>query len=119
MKCINTSAAWVTLIAIGFSTAGCADNSKSGDDGGRATPPAAVSNVDDHSGWWCKEHGIPEDQCSMCSAKVAAECRETGDWCEEHNRAASQCFVCDPSLADKFAKLYEAKYGTAPPARAE
>ena len=21
-------------------------------------------------GWWCIDHGIPEEQCSMCSAKV-------------------------------------------------
>ncbi len=77
-----------------------------------ATPLASA----DHSGWWCVEHAIPEDECSMCSAKVATERREAGDWCEEHNRAKSQCFKCDPALAEKYAKLYEAKYGKQPPA---
>jgi cobalt-zinc-cadmium efflux system membrane fusion protein len=69
----------------------------------------------DHSGWWCVEHAIPESECSMCNAKVAATAREKGDWCEEHQRARSQCFVCDPTLAEKYARLYEAKFGTAPP----
>lgn len=69
----------------------------------------------DHGGWWCVEHGIPEEECSMCSAKAADEFKEKGDWCEEHNRAESQCFKCDPSRAEKFAKLYEAKFGHAPP----
>ena len=81
-------------------------------------PVAPVTNtaVDDHSGWWCNAHGIPEDQCSMCSAKAAKEFKADGDWCEEHNRAESQCFKCDASRADKFANLYEAKYGKRPPA---
>ena len=78
--------------------------------------PVTNTVVDDHSGWWCKAHGIPEDQCSMCSAKAAKEFKADGDWCEEHNRAESQCFKCDASRADKFANLYEAKYGKQPPA---
>ncbi len=79
--------------------------------------PADVTDVshDDHSGWWCAEHGVPEEVCSMCSAKAAKECKAKGDWCEEHNRAESQCFQCDPSLAEKFAKLYQAKFGKEPP----
>ena len=31
-----------------------------------------------HSGWWCDEHGMPEKECSMCSAKVAAEFKKKG-----------------------------------------
>ncbi len=86
-----------------------------------APVPAQTANaaVDDHSGWWCNAHGIPEEVCSMCSAQAAKDFREKGDWCEEHNRAESQCFICDPSRAEKFAKLYEAKYGKKPPAPAE
>ena len=71
--------------------------------------------VDDHSGWWCEEHGIPEAECSMCSAKVAKECKARGDWCEKHDRAKSQCFICDPSLKEKYAAKYRAKYGKEPP----
>jgi len=69
----------------------------------------------DHDGWWCAEHGIPEEECSMCSAKAADGFKAKGDWCDEHNRAESQCFKCDPSRAEKFAKLYAAKFGHEPP----
>ncbi|MHB1425288.1 MAG: RND transporter [Gemmataceae bacterium] len=71
--------------------------------------------VHDHSGWWCDEHGIPESECSMCNAKVAAEFKKKGDWCDEHDRAKSQCFICDPKLKDKYAAVYRAKYGKEPP----
>ena len=74
-----------------------------------------ASTGHDHSGWWCGEHGIPEEECSMCSKKAADEFKAKGDWCEEHNRAESQCFKCDPTRAEKFAKLHQAKFGYAPP----
>ncbi len=79
--------------------------------------PADVTDAahDDHSGWWCAGHSVPEAVCSMCSAKAAKECKAKGDWCEEHNRAESQCFQCDPSRAEKFANLYQAKFGKEPP----
>ena len=80
---------------------------------------ATAGAVDDHSGWWCSEHGIPEEECSMCSAAFAKACKDKGDWCAEHNRAESQCFICDASRAEKYAKLYEAKYGEKPPAVTE
>jgi len=70
----------------------------------------------DHSGWWCGEHGVPELQCSQCSAKVAADFQKKGDWCEEHDRAKSQCFICDPKLKETFAAQYRAKEGKEPPA---
>lgn len=70
----------------------------------------------DHGAWWCAEHGVPEDTCSRCSSKYAAECQKKGDWCEEHLRAKSQCFLCDPKLKEKFAAQYRAKYGKEPPA---
>jgi hypothetical protein len=66
---------------------------------------------------WCTEHGVPEDLCGQCNAKLAAECQHKGDWCREHNRPESQCFLCNPKLAEKFAAEYEAKYGKKPPAR--
>lgn len=74
---------------------------------------------DDHSGWWCAEHGVPEGVCSQCNAKVAADFQKKGDWCAEHDRAKSQCFLCDPSLKQKFAAQYRAKEGKEPPALAE
>lgn len=66
-------------------------------------------------GWWCDEHGLKEDDCSMCSAKVAKAFQAKGDWCKDHSRAKSQCFICDPKLKAKFAAEYVAKYGKQPP----
>ncbi len=82
---------------------------------GKPSPVAQAKSGQDHSGWWCDEHGVPEAECSMCSANVAAEFKKKGDWCEKHDRARSQCFICDPSLEAKFAARYEAKYGKKPP----
>lgn len=70
---------------------------------------------DDHSGWWCKSHGIPEDECSMCQPDVEKACKAKGDWCEKHDRADSQCFICHPEHQEKFAAKHRAKYGTEPP----
>ncbi len=69
----------------------------------------------DHSGWWCDEHGVPEDVCGQCSSKVAADFKKKGDWCKEHDRPESQCFICHPDLKEKFAAQYRAKYGKEPP----
>ena len=72
-------------------------------------------NSHDHSGWWCAEHGVPEDICGQCSAKAAAACKKKGDWCEEHDRPDSQCFIHHPELKEKFAAQYRKKYGKEPP----
>lgn len=76
---------------------------------------AKSGKAHDHSGWWCNEHGVPEEICSLCDSKVAAELQKKGDWCKEHDRADSQCFICHPELEAKFAAQYEAKYGKKPP----
>jgi hypothetical protein len=69
----------------------------------------------DHSGWWCAEHGVPEEVCGQCNAKLAAKFQQDGDWCAKHDRPDSQCFVCHPELEATFAAKYEAKYGKQPP----
>ena len=97
--------------------AGCSSEKPATDK--KTSETGAVKKVADHSGWWCIEHAIPEEVCSMCSGKYAKECKDKGDWCEEHDRAKSQCFKCDPSSAEKYAKLYEAKYGQQSPAPIE
>src|SRR4026209_1113130 len=61
-------------------------------------------------GWWCGEHGVPEEECSLCSSDAAAKFKEKGDWCKQHDRVDSQCFVCHPELLEKFAARYEGKY---------
>jgi len=72
---------------------------------------------DDHSGWWCSEHGVPEDECGQCDAKLAAAFQKKGDWCQEHDRPDSQCFICHPENEAPFIARYEAKFGKKPPKR--
>src|SRR4051794_27201328 len=68
-----------------------------------------------HEGWWCKEHGVPEEVCAQCDSKLVADFKAKGDWCEKHNRPESQCFICNPEKEGEFAAQYEAKYGEQPP----
>lgn len=77
--------------------------------------PAQAEEKDDHGGWWCKEHGVPEEKCSQCDEAYAKKCKEKGDWCEKHDRAESQCFICHPEYKEKFAAEYRTKYGKEPP----
>jgi hypothetical protein len=101
----------VVLIGVG----GCSKESPRAGQTRDQPAPAAENEGQDHSGWWCDEHGVPEAECSMCNAKVAAERKKAGDWCDQHDRAKSQCFICDPSLKEKHAAKYRAKYAKEPP----
>ncbi|XZE53529.1 RND transporter [Planctomycetaceae bacterium SH139] len=67
-----------------------------------------------HGAWWCGEHGVPEEECARCDKSLVAKFKAAGDWCEQDNRPDSQCFVCHPENFEKFASLYEAKYGERP-----
>lgn len=111
--------ALLSFFTLAVFVAGCSQQESSS-----STPVADASHDEhdghdhgdaSHGGWWCVEHGVPEEDCSMCSAKAADDFKAKGDWCEEHNRAESQCFICEPSRAEKFAKLYVAKVGHEPP----
>ncbi|PHQ32061.1 RND transporter [Rhodopirellula bahusiensis] len=78
--------------------------------------PVAATNVDhSHGGWWCVEHGVPEEECPRCDKTLVSEFKEAGDWCDEHDRPESQCFICSPKRAEKFVARYEAKTGHQPP----
>ncbi len=111
------------LAASTLAVAGCG---QSGDKHGEAKDPAGSEKArssasadskkpHDHSNWWCEEHGVPEAECSMCDAKVAAACKKRGDWCDRHDRAMSQCFICTPKQKEKYAAIYRAKEGKEPP----
>ena len=117
----RTSAVLLALAGVFGLTAGC---DQSQDTTPKDTPAEQAkgglddhdhAGHDDHSGWWCPEHGIPEEECSMCSAEAADKLKAKGDWCEKHDRAGSQCFICHPELKEKFAAKYRAKYGEEPP----
>lgn len=115
----------LSLAAFAVFLSGCGkadDKSGQAKDAKDKSSQVAQAKQDDKKGetkaghdWWCDEHGVPEAECSMCNAKVAAEFKKKGDWCEKHDRAKSQCFICDPSLEAKYAARYEAKYGKRPP----
>ncbi len=97
------------LVALG----GCSKDAPKEEAKAKTTKTAA--KADDSETWWCKEHGIPEEECSMCSASLAKACKAKGDWCEKHDRAMSQCFICDPKRTEFYAAKYRAKYGKEPP----
>ena len=84
------------------------------DSGSAPTADAAAATVDD-GGWWCDEHGVPEEECALCDPSLVAKFKADGDWCDEHNRPESQCFLCSPKRFEKFAARYEAKFGAKPP----
>lgn len=108
------------LIAASYGLAGCGQNAA-------PTPEVAKTDHDDHEhgehghshdkvghehgAWWCDEHGVPEAECALCNAKIAAAFKKKGDWCKEHDRPDSQCFLCHPEKLEEYA----AKYGKKPP----
>jgi hypothetical protein len=95
-----------------FAAGGCGAESSTGAGAGKPVAGAACNVAEN----WCVEHGVPEDICGQCNAKVAADFKQKGDWCREHNRPESQCFLCNPKLQTRFVAEYEAKYGKKPPA---
>jgi hypothetical protein len=80
-----------------------------------ARQAASAPQAHSHDGWWCEEHGVPEDVCGLCDAKLAAKFQKEGDWCKAHDRPDSQCFLCHPEYEKRFAAQYEAKFGVQPP----
>jgi hypothetical protein len=106
--------------ALALVVAGCGQKD---DKGGEAKDPnkdkpVAKNGGDtesgDHSGWWCDEHGLPEEVCDLCSKKYREAEKAKGNWCE-HNRVKSSCFKCNPGLREKYAAEYKAKFGEEPP----
>jgi hypothetical protein len=105
---------WLALPAL-FVLIGCNKETPKAEGPKDKPSQVAEKSAHDHSGWWCDEHGVPEEVCGQCSAKVAAEFKKKGDWCKEHDRPDSQCFICHPELKERFAAQYRAKYGKEPP----
>jgi len=103
----------LALIPVGLiALSGCGESERTKRAKAKA---AAQASHDDHSAWWCAEHGVPEEVCGLCSGKVAKELKAKGDWCAKHDRPDSQCFICHPEYKEKFAAQYRAKYDKEPP----
>ena len=81
-------------------TGGCGSNATKGPESPKSATPAADSSAVAVN--WCVEHGMPEDICAQCNAKVAADFKQKGDWCKEHDLPESQCTLCHPELKEKF-----------------
>ncbi|TWU39839.1 hypothetical protein Q31b_31540 [Novipirellula aureliae] len=103
------------LVSGTLAISGCG-NSETASDGAAGSGSPAVTNVDNsHGGWWCVEHGVPEEECALCDKTLVSKYKDADDWCDEHARPESQCFLCSPARFDKFAARYEAKTGHKPP----
>ncbi|MCR9294620.1 MAG: RND transporter [bacterium] len=111
--------ACVALYLCGCAPADSSNASGSATSGDSAAEASAVedntTDEHDHSGWWCNEHGVPEELCTRCNSTLIADFKAKDDWCDEHDRPHSQCFLCSPELEAQFAARYEAKYGEQPP----
>ena len=113
-----SGAALAVVALAGLALSGCG-NGNTPDTAAPAEGVQAADAVDTHSGWWCSEHGVPEELCARCDPSLAADYQQKGDWCQQHSRPESQCFVCQPELEGKFAAQYEAKFGKKPPKATE
>lgn len=101
----------LSALAAGSFLAGCGQSNNS-----RPAPTTqAIDEGHSHDGWWCNEHGVPEEVCALCDTSLIANFKAKGDWCKEHDRPESQCFACHPEKEAEFAAQYEAKYGKKPP----
>ena len=122
MKFATSSAAFTLGFAalLMFSATGCGEKEggkKGGDKVVKKDPHKDHKHgKDDSDAWWCAEHGVPEDLCSLCMSDDDAKkkFKDSGDWCKLHDRAQSQCFKCEPNLYAKYEAMYEAKYGKKP-----
>ena len=118
----NGMAAAALFAVLGLAMTGCGNKPADPAQAEQSSAPnaqAAVETDHSHGGWWCVEHGVPEEVCTRCSPQLAADFQKKGDWCKEHNRPESQCFICHPDLKAKFAAQYEAKTGHKPPEAGE
>jgi len=100
------------LATVGLLLTGCGEGNAPTE---IASAPDASTVAIDDGGWWCAEHGVPEEECARCDSSLVDGFKEKGDWCEEHDRPESQCFLCSPARFERFAARYEAKFGQKPP----
>ncbi len=106
---------WFAIVAVALFVTGITGCGSSAESTDIPTVEPAQTAGHEHGGWWCDEHGVPEEVCALCDKKLVADFKEKGDWCRQHERPDSQCFVCHPEREKEFAAKYEAKYGKQPP----
>ncbi|MBD3216627.1 MAG: efflux RND transporter periplasmic adaptor subunit [candidate division Zixibacteria bacterium] len=47
---------------------------------------------------WCKEHLVPESECTQCNPSLIEEFKASGDWCAGHDLPESHCRLCNPEI---------------------
>jgi len=109
----------LTLFAGLFVAIGCGHKGDESTAGGKKNKEVAkldtkVTPSEDGHDWWCYEHGVKEDDCSICQTEVFKKLKPE-EICAKHpDRAKAQCFICSPELLAKYAAIYKAKYGKEP-----
>lgn len=93
--------AWVGMVALVASVAGCGEDSKPVAAPPAETPKAPLVNAPKAADW-CKEHTVPESICTRCNKELIADFKKKNDWCKEHDLPESQCTKCHPDLEAKF-----------------
>lgn len=69
-------------------------------DAGTGKKTAQDGDKKGHEGYWCEEHGVPEEMCSICMSAAEAKNRfkDKGDWCQLHDRAIAMLQVRSQTL---------------------
>jgi len=109
MKKLLSAFALFALVGCGQPVASTTGKEKKEKEVAKAEP------TNDGHGWWCDEHGVVEEECSMCQKKVFKKLKPE-EICPKHmDRAKAQCFICNPELWEKSKAVYVTKYGKQPP----
>ena len=88
---------------------------RKGKEAAKGGEPKADPKDDGGHDWWCNDHGVKEEECSICQKEVFKKLKPD-EICPKHpDRAKAQCFICSPELRAKNAAVYKAKYGKEPP----
>lgn len=104
----------LAVVGCGQQTAQNTGGDKKGKEVAKAEPKAEPKDEGGH-GWWCEDHGVKEEECSVCQSKVFKKLKPD-EICPKHpDRAKAQCFICNPDLWEKSKAVYVAKYGKEPP----
>ena len=69
--------ALTALLIAGVAFAGCGKSAdKAATSGPAGTKVAAEGHS--HEGWWCDEHGVPEEVCALCDTKLGSRLQGQG-----------------------------------------
>lgn len=113
--CVALFAGLFVVAGCGQKTAESTGGDKKGKEVAKAGDKKAEPKDEGGHGWWCEEHGVKEDDCSICQKEVFKKLKPD-EICPKHpDRAKAQCFICNPDLWEKSKATYVAKYGKEPP----